>query len=143
MRKRLLQALSCSNEQVKQGSGVGIRHSVLPHGPQKAQVLGFLDNGAPSNSHHYQVCMDLGARTYTGNESTSVACMPLRPSNSALLRWDLEPRGRKRCSEVASHCCDPKPTEGREGTLDLPGGRSCKLQALDISPSADSLQFIH
>lgn len=33
---------------MKQGSGVGIRHFVLPHGPQKAQALGLLDNGAPS-----------------------------------------------------------------------------------------------
>lgn len=72
---------------------------------------------------------------------TNLLVWPTCPSKS----WsvDLEPRGRKRCSEVVSHCCDLKPTEGRH--TDLPEGRSCKPQAgeLDICPWADSLQLIH
>lgn len=143
-RKRLLQALQRSNEQMKQGSGVGRRHSVLPHGPQKAQALGLLDNGAPSTACHYQMCRDVGARSSTGNERPSAACMALGPSNAAPSRWNLEPRGRKRCSEIGSHCCDLKPTEGRH--TNLPGGRACKPQAGELGiccPSVDSLQLIH
>lgn len=63
--------------------------------PQKVQALGLLDNGAPSATRQLPSVHGLATRSSTGNKCASIPCVPLQHSNSAPLRWEFWPRGRK------------------------------------------------
>lgn len=109
--KDFLKLCQGSNEQVKGtlGSEQGTQYCHVTL--RRYKLWASRDNGAPSATCQLPSVHGLATRSSTGNKCASMPCMPLQHSNSAPLRWEFWPRGRKRADKISSHCCEPQPAD--------------------------------
>lgn len=84
-----------SNEQVKGalGSEQGTQYCHVTL--RRHRLWASQDKGAPSATCQLPSVHGLATRSSAGNKCASMPCVPLQHSNSAPLRWEFWPRGRK------------------------------------------------